>query len=286
MSSGVAVATSGVRFWRQLRRHPLALGGGAAILFIFLVALLAPLVSPYDPIAQDLDKRLQGPSPSHWLGTDTFGRDVLSRIIWGARISLLIGVGSIALAIVVGTAFGAVAGFYGKRTDWTVMRIVDLFLAVPGLFVIMVIVALVGPSISLTVLLIAFIFWPSTARIIRAVVLALRAQDFVEAARAVGADGPRIIVRHILPNTAAPVIVQFTLQIARAIILESGLSYLGLGTQPPTPSWGNILSEAQPHLRIAPWVATFSGMAIWLTTLCFNFLGDGLRDALDPRLQV
>lgn len=274
------------RFWRHFRRHRLAVGSAAAIGVAILAAAFAPWLAPYDHIAQDLNRRLQRPSLAHPLGTDTFGRDVLSRVIWGARISLTIGVGSIALAIAVGTALGAVAGFYGGRADWAIMRLVDFFLAIPGLFVIMVIVAVMGPSLTLTIALIASIFWPSTARIVRAVVLGLRAQDFVEAARAVGASGPRIIIHHLLPNAAAPVIVQFTLQIARAIILESGLSYLGLGTQPPAASWGNILAEAHPHLRVAPWIATFSGMAIWLTTLCFNFLGDGLRDALDPRLQT
>jgi peptide/nickel transport system permease protein len=285
-SALVRVEPGAPRFWRHFRRHRLALAGAVAVAAITVVGMLAPIVAPYDHIAQDLSRRLQPPSVSHPLGTDTFGRDVLSRVIWGTRISLLIGVGAIALAIGLGTVLGAVAGFYGRRVDAAIMRVVDLFLAIPGLFVIMVIVAVVGPSLGLTVLLIASIFWPSTARIVRGVVLGLRAQDFVEAARAVGASSSRIILRHLLPNAAAPIIVQFTLQIARAIILESGLSYLGLGTQPPAASWGNILAEAQPHLRVAPWIATFSGMAIWLTTLCFNFLGDGLRDALDPRLKT
>jgi peptide/nickel transport system permease protein len=282
----VRVEAPASRFWRHFRRHRLAVGGAVAVAAIALTGLLAPLLAPYDHIAQNLSQRLRPPSVAHPLGTDTFGRDVLSRVIWGTRISLLIGVGAIALAVAAGTTLGALAGFYGRRVDWAIMRVVDLFLAIPGLFVIMVIVALVGPSLSLTIVLIASIFWPSTARIVRGVVLALRAQDFVEAARAVGAESHRIILRHLLPNAAAPIIVQFTLQIARAIILESGLSYLGLGTQPPAASWGNILAEAHPHLRVAPWIATFSGMAIWLTTLCFNFLGDGLRDALDPRLKT
>jgi peptide/nickel transport system permease protein len=195
----------------------------------------------------------------------------------------MISLGSIAGSVLIGLTLGVVAGFYGGLVDWIVMRCTDMVLCVPGLFIIMIMVAVFGPSFHMTIFVIAAVYWPSTARIVRAEFMKLRTQDFVESARALGAKDFRLIFTHLLPNATAPLIVQVTLQMAQAIVLESGLSYLGLGAQPPTPSWGNILADGHVWLRGAPWIATQAGMAIWITTLCFNFLGDGLRDALDPR---
>lgn len=274
------------RSWRQFKRHRLAVLGGVVVLLIIGLAILAPVVAPYDPYVQNLDMRLKQPGGPHLLGTDSFGRDLFSRILWGGRVSLSIALLSIALSILIGTVLGAISGYMGGAWDWGIMRLTDIFLAIPSLFIILIVVALIGPSFTLTVLMIAFAYWPSTARIVRAEFLSLRKRDFVEAAVALGVSTPRIMIRHVLPNAMAPIIVQATLQVARAIVLESGLSYLGLGAQPPIASWGNILAEGHGHLRMAPWIATFSGIAIWLTTLSFNFLGDGIRDALDPRLKL
>jgi len=271
--------------WHRFVRHRLAVFGLIGTVIICLIAILAPYVSPYSYRQQNLPHRLESFSSSHWLGTDSFGRDVFSRLLWGARVSLSISLGAVSISFLVGLAIGTLSGFYGGFWDWVLMRFTDMFLCVPALFVIMILVAVFGSSYYMTIAVIAAVYWPATARLVRAEFLRLRAQDFLAAARAVGVGDGRLILVHLLPNAAAPLIVQITLQIAAAIVLESGLSYLGLGAQPPTPSWGNILADGHAWLRTAPWIATVSGVAIWVSVLCLNFLGDGLRDSLDPRLS-
>jgi len=268
-----------------LRRYALAIVGGSFFIVVALLGAMAPIVSPSDPNAQDLSNRLKPPSIAHRLGTDTLGRDNLSRIIWGTRISLSIGFLSVLLATAIGTILGVVAGFYGANADWTVMRFTDIFMSLPGLLIITMLVAFFGPGYWMTVIVIGAVYWPTTTRIVRAEFLRLRQQPFVEAARSVGVPAVRQIRRHYIPNALGPLMVQMTLQLARAIVLESGLSYLGLGAQPPTPSWGNILAEGYINLRVSPWGATFAGLAIWLTTLAFNLAGDGLREAIDPTMS-
>ncbi len=268
----------------RFARHRLAVVGIAVLTAIVAATLLAPFVAPTDPNAQNLMNTQAPPSTEHLFGTDAFGRDILSRVIWGGRVSLSVGFMAMLLSTLIGTTIGACAGFYGGRTDWLLMRFTDMFYSIPALFVILILVALFGPGFRMTVIAIGVVYWPSTARLLRAEFLKLRSEPFMEAARAIGSSSLRQITVHLLPNAMAPLIVQMTLQLAQAIVLESGLSYLGLGAQPPTPSWGNILAEGHLHLRFAPWIATFAGLLIWLTVLSFNLIGDGLRDSLDPTL--
>jgi len=254
---------------------------------LYLVALLAPLIAPYDPIAQQDIVRtgFLPPSLEHPLGTDRFGRDVLSRIIYGARVSLSIAFVAVAIAITIGTILGAVAGYLGGRVDAAIMRFTDMVLAFPRLVLLIMIIALFSPSIFLIITVLGLTQWPSTARIVRGEVLSLREREFVMAARALGFGRWRIILRHLVPNVLAPVIVAATLGIGNTIVLEAGLSFLGLGVAPPTPTWGNMVADGRETLLSAWWVATFPGLTIVVTVLAFNLLGDGLRDALDPRLR-
>jgi len=254
---------------------------------LYLVALLAPLIAPYDPIAQQDIVRtgFLPPSLEHPLGTDRFGRDVLSRIIYGARVSLSIAFVAVAIAITIGTILGAVAGYMGGRVDAAIMRFTDMVLAFPRLVLLIMIIALFSPSIFLIITVLGLTQWPSTARIVRGEVLSLREREFVMAARALGFGRWRIILRHLVPNVLAPVIVAATLGIGNTIVLEAGLSFLGLGVAPPTPTWGNMVADGRETLLSAWWVATFPGLTIVVTVLAFNLLGDGLRDALDPRLR-
>jgi peptide/nickel transport system permease protein len=259
---------------------------GLAMVALFAgVALLAPLVAPHDPIEQDLEARLLPPSMRHLLGTDDLGRDLLSRIIYGGRVSLTLGMVSVGLALVTGTLLGLVAGFYGRWADSLTMRTMDIMLAFPATLLAIFIVGIRGPGLNNAMLAIGVINIPIFARIVRGSVLRVRHEDFVEAARALGASPRRLLGRHILPNTLAPIIVQTTLAIGAAILEAAGLSFLGLGAQAPTPEWGAMLSNTREFLRDAPWAATFPGIAILLTVVGFNLLGDGLRDALDPRLR-
>jgi peptide/nickel transport system permease protein len=272
--------------WRRLRRNRAAIAGLVVIAFFAALAVLAPLVAPYDPITQDLDARLLPPSREHWLGTDDLGRDLLTRIIFGGRTSLTVGIVSVGLALAIGTVLGLLAGFYSGWTDSLTMRTMDIMLAFPATLLAIFIVGIRGPGLNNAMLAIGVINVPIFARIVRGSVLRIRAEDFVEAARALGASQSRLITRHVLPNALAPIIVQATLGIGAAILEAAGLSFLGLGAQAPTPEWGAMLANTREFLRDAPWAATFPGIAILLTVVGFNLLGDGLRDALDPRLRL
>ncbi|MDQ7842201.1 MAG: ABC transporter permease [Armatimonadota bacterium] len=271
--------------WRRLRRHRLAMAGLGMIALIVLLALFAPYVSPADPLAIDYAHPAAPPgAPGHLLGTDAVGRDILARLIYGTRISLQVGVVAVGIAASLGTVVGLTAGYYGGVVDNILMRTVDVFLAFPVIVLAIAIIAVLGPSLVNVMIALGLVAWTTYARVVRGQVLVLRELDFVQAARALGTGDVRILLRHILPNVVAPIIVLATVGMAAAIIAEAALSFLGLGVQPPTPSWGTMLNEGRAFLRTAPHISTLPGLAIMLTVLGFNFLGDGLRDALDPRL--
>lgn len=273
--------------WRMLKKNKMALVGLGILVILVLLALFADVIADYDTVVikQNLANRLKGPSAEHWLGTDEFGRDIFARLVHGARVSLKVGVIAVGISIILGGILGALAGFYGGRIDNIIMRIMDVFLAVPSILLAIAIVSALGPSIINLMVAISISSVPRYARIVRASVLSIRDQEFVEAARAIGANNARIIFRHIIPNSLAPVIVQGTLGVASAILSTAGLSFIGLGIQPPAPEWGSMLSGGRQYLRYAWWVTTFPGVAIMITILSLNLLGDGLRDALDPRLK-
>jgi peptide/nickel transport system permease protein len=274
---------------RRFLRHRLAAAGLVVLVLLVLSAVLAPLAR-HDPNALSVTEIKQSPSLDHWFGTDDVGRDVFARTVVGGRISLTIGLAATAVALVIGTIIGATAGYFGGLVDAALMRLTDVFLCFPGLFVLIVFGTLIRTtslrvfqgSITPFAIVIGGLSWMGLARIVRATVLALREEEYVTAARAAGADHSRIVLRHILPGAVGPIVVQATLLIAASIILESGLSFLGYGVQPPTASWGNLLEAAQPHMRTLPVLAIAPGMMIFLTTMSINFVGDGLRDALDP----
>jgi peptide/nickel transport system permease protein len=275
---------------QQFWKHPGGVVGGIVTFCFCAIALLAPWVSPDDPLAQDLDRRLQGPSRGHLLGTDDFGRDLLSRVIHGARISLTVGFVSIGIAVSGGLLLGLTAGFYttgrwGRLIDLAIMRTSDILLAFPAVLLAIAIVTAFGPGLRNAMFAIAIIYMPRFIRIVRASVLVEKEHTYIEAGRALGVSQRRLLWRHLLPNVMSPVIVQATLGLAEAIIEAAALSFLGLGATPPTPEWGAMLSEGRSYLRLAPWVTFFPGMAIFLIVVSFNLLGDGLRDALDPHLR-
>jgi len=272
-------------FWRQFRRNQLALAGGMVVLCLSLAAVFAPWLAPYDPAAYDVKQILLPPSSAHWFGTDQIGRDVLSRMLFGARISMAVGFVSVGIAVVVGTLIGTLAAFYGGRVDELLMRFVDLMLNFPRLFLLLTLIALLRPSIWVIMMVIGFTGWMGLARLVRGEILSLKEREFVQSAQALGARDRRLMFRHILPNALVPVLVSATLGVAGAILAESGLSFLGLGVQPPTPSWGNILIDGKANIEIAWWLSVFPGSAILVTVLAYNLLGEGLRDALDPRLH-
>ena len=276
-----------VEVWRRLKRNKMAVLGLIILIILVLLAVFADVIANYDNVVikQNLAHRLQGPSAAHWLGTDEFGRDIFARLVHGTRVSLQVGIVAVGISIVIGGILGAVAGYYGGKLDNTIMRIMDIFLAVPSILLAIAIVSALGPSIINLMLAISISSVPSYARIVRASVLSIRDQEFIEAAKAIGARNTRIIFRHIIPNSLAPVIVQATLGVASAILSTAGLSFIGLGIQPPAPEWGSMLSGGRQYLRYAWWVTTFPGVAIMITILSLNLLGDGLRDALDPRLK-
>ena len=270
----------------RLLRNPVAMAGGAIVILLILVAVAAPYVAPYDPIHQDLANSLAGPSMTHLAGTDVHGRDIFSRIIHGTRISLRIGFLGMLLGCVGGVILGLVAGYYGGWADTIIMRLMDVQLAFPGLLVAICIIAIIGPGLENVILAVGIFSVPLFARVTRGQILSLKEQEFIVAARMMGAQDGRIMLNHLLPNAVAPLLVLCTLRIATAILTAASLSFLGLGAQPPIPEWGAMLSDGRAYLAIAPHVATTPGLAILITVLSFNLLGDGLRDALDPRLRV
>jgi peptide/nickel transport system permease protein len=270
--------------WRKLRRNRMAMTGAGIVLGMFLLAAAAPFAG-YDPGAIDIARRLQPPGWQHPLGTDDLGRDVLVRILYGARISLLVGFVAVGIATLIGIVLGAVAGYYGRWVDTVLMRFVDIMLCFPTFFLILAVIAFLDPSIWNIMIIIGLTGWMGVARLVRAEFLSLRERDFVLAARAIGASDGRIIFRHILPNALSPVLVSATLGVAGAILTESALSFLGIGVQPPTPSWGNMLIAGKQTLGTAWWLSVFPGLAILITVLGYNLLGEGIRDALDPRLR-
>jgi peptide/nickel transport system permease protein len=272
---------------RAFARHPSAVAALIVIAVLYGLALITPLIAPYDPNLPGAlaTERLVGPSTTHLLGTDHFARDVLSRLLYGARISLTIGFVAAGISVSIGTALGAIAGYAGGLVDGVVMRLVDTVISFPRLVLVILIVALFDPSIFVVIAVLGLTLWPATARIVRGEVLSLREREFIHAARALGYSGPRIIARHLIPSVLGPVIVAATLGIGNTIVLEAGLSFLGLGVQPPTPSWGAMVNAGRPHLLEGWWHSTFAGLAIVVTVLSFNLVGDGLRDALDPKLR-
>ena len=272
-------------FWRYFKRNRLAVGGLVTIVIILLVAGLASLLAPDDPGRTNVSLKLTPPSLQNYLGTDQLGRDVFSRMLYGSRVSLSVGFVAVAISILIGVLVGAVAGYYSGWVDSLLMRFVDIMLCFPSFFLILTVVALWGPSLFKVMVVIGITSWMGTSRFVRAEFLSLRERDFTQAAKALGVPDRRIIFRHILPNALAPVFVTATLDVATAILLEAGLSFLGFGVQPPAPSWGNILTEGRTYIFDAWWLTVFPGLAILMTVLAFNLLGEGLRDALDPRLR-
>jgi len=274
-----------VVFTRLLRGH-LAKVGAGVILLLILAAMFAPQLAPYDPAEQHLEDMVRPPDQGHLLGTDDLGRDILSRLLYGARVSLVVGVLSVGISLLIGVPLGLVAGYRGGWLDEVIMRLMDGLLAFPALVLALAITAALGPSLGNAMIAIGTVGIPGFARLVRGQVLSIRAQEFVEAARAAGLGDRRIILHHITPNVLAPIIVHASLRIAFAVLAEASLSFLGLGAQPPTPSWGSMLNTGREYLEMAPWLSIAPGAAIFITTLSFNFLGDGLRDALDPRLKL
>lgn len=270
--------------WRVLRKSRTAMAGGAMILLFVFGAIFAPFIAPQDPLRQNLPNSLRSPSLEHLLGTDRFGRDMLSRIIYGSRISLMISGAGVTLALLLGVSLGAIAGYYGGIIDNIIMRLMDIQLSFPMILLAILIVAILGPGIPNTIIAVAFPSVPVFARLVRGTFLSTKTLEYVEAAKALGSGDLRIIFRHLLPNSLAPIMVQGSLRAATILLTVAGLSFLGLGVQPPTPEWGALLSDGRAFLRIAPWIIISPGIAIMLVVLGLNLLGDGLRDALDPRL--
>jgi peptide/nickel transport system permease protein len=270
----------------RLRRNRAALAGLAVIALLVMAAVFAPLLAPYDPYRVELTQRLQPPSAAHLLGTDELGRDILSRLLYGARVSLWVGVVTVALAGVIGVSGGVVAGYLGGYWDIVIMRLVDVFLAFPVIILAIAIVAVRGPGLNNVLIALALVYWTTYARVCRGVVLTLREEEYTWAARTLGASPPRIMLRHLLPNALGPLIVLASLGMGNAILAEAALSFLGLGIQPPEASWGSMLNFGMQFLRDASFLSTSPGLAIFVSVLGFNLLGDGLRDALDPRLRT
>jgi peptide/nickel transport system permease protein len=273
--------------WHAFLRNRVAVAGLVTIAAFYLAALLTPFLAPFDPDAQGslITERMIGPSFVHLLGTDQFARDVLSRLLYGARVSLSIGFVAVGIAVTIGTVLGAVSGYLGGKVDAVLMRFVDMVISFPRLVLLIAIIAFFEPSMVLIMAILGLTQWPSTTRIVRGEVLSLREREFVQAGKALGFSSTRLVFRHVIPNTLAPLIVAATLGIGDTIVLEAGLSFLGLGVQPPTPSWGTMVADGRDNLLGAWWISTFAGLAIVLTVLAFNLAGDGLRDALDPRLR-
>lgn len=271
--------------WRSFKKSKISLIGAGIVLLFIILAILAPLIAPQGINEQNLTERLQPPSADHWFGTDDFGRDIFSRVLYGARISLWVGFFSVIGSIVVGSLLGILAGYYGRWVDTIISRIFDIMLAFPSILLAISIVAVLGPSLQNALIAIAIVNIPNFGRLIRSKVLSIKQEEYITSAKAIGMKDTRILFRHILPNSMAPVIVQGTLAIAAAIIEAAALGFLGLGAQAPTPEWGKMLADARVYLVNAPWTMIFPGIAIMLTVLGFNLMGDGLRDALDPKMK-
>jgi peptide/nickel transport system permease protein len=271
--------------WVRLKRNKLALFGLFLVVSLILIALFAGVISPYDPIQISLKQSLKPPSLAHLMGTDVLGRDIFSRIIYGARASLIIGVVATSISLVIGVIVGAISGYYGGWLDSILMRITDVFFAFPFFLLAIAIMTFLGPSFINIFIALGIVGWTNYARLVRGQVMSVKGCDYVEAAHAVGAKDARIIWKHVMPNTLAPIIVYTTMNIGGVILAEAGLSFLGIGVQPPSPSWGLMLSEASNFIFNAPWMVIWPGIAIFLTVLGYNLLGDGLRDALDPRMK-
>lgn len=281
----LASLSRGQRLRRWLGRYGMLAVGGTIVLVMSVAALGAPWLAPADPTALNVDAILQAPSLAHPLGTDALGRDVLSRLLWGGRVSLWVGFVAVGLSVSIGLALGLAAGYFGGLVDETIMRGVDVMLCFPSFFLILAVIAFLEPSLTNIMIVIGLTSWMGVARLVRAETLTLRGRDFVLAARVAGAGPVRILLLHILPNALAPVLVSATLGVAGAILVESSLSFLGLGVQPPMPSWGNVLMEGKDVLTVAPWLSFFPGLAILVTVLGYNLLGEALRDLFDPRLR-
>lgn len=269
--------------WPRIKGNRLAVMGIGVVSILFLFALLAPIISPYSPTEIHATQVLSPPSWMHWCGTDELGRDVLSRMFYGARISLMVGFVAIGIAVTIGSLVGLASGYYGGWVDTLLMRFVDVMLCFPTFFLILAVIAFLSPSIWIIMVVIGLTGWMGVARLVRAEVLVIREMDYIMAARCIGCSDLRIILRHILPNALSPVLVAATLGVAGAILTESALSFLGIGVQPPTPSWGNILTSGKDYIEFAWWLSLFPGLAILVTVLAYNLLGEGIRDALDPR---
>jgi peptide/nickel transport system permease protein len=271
-------------FWQRFKKNKLAVAGGVIVMCLFLIAVLAPLLSPFSPNEIDRKEILEPPSLKHPLGTDDLGRDLLSRMIWGARISLAVGFVAVGIATFLGMILGALSGYYGGWTDRITMRFIDIMLSIPTFFLILAVIAFVGPSIWNIMIVIGVTSWMGVARLVRAEFLSIKEREYVLAAKALGVHDIRIIFRHIMVNSLAPVLVSAVLGVAGAVLVESALSFLGLGVQPPTPSWGNILTLGKDNIEIAWWLSVYPGLAILITVLGYNLLGEGIRDSIDPRL--
>lgn len=263
--------------------NPLSLAGFIIIMFVFVLSMLAPVVAPYDPNYIDVKAILLEPSMQHWMGTDGLGRDVLSRMLFGGRISLLVGLVAVGISTAIGILLGALAGFYRGWVDTFIMRIVDVMLSIPSFFLILAVIAFLTPSIINIMIVIGLTSWMGVTRLVRAEFLSLSEREFVMASRTLGAKNARLIFTHLLPNSLTPIIVSAVLGVAGAVLMESGLSFLGLGVQAPQASWGNILTDGKEYIQFAWWLSLFPGLAILITVLGYNLLGEGLRDALDPR---
>lgn len=268
---------------RRIIYSPLTLLGLIIVIVILATAAFAPLIAPYSPTEVNLLSKLQGPSVAHWFGTDEVGRDIFSRIVYGTRISLKIGILVVAIAFPIGTILGAIAGYVGGKVDQVIMRLTDIFLSFPGIILAMSIAAALGPSIENVLLALAITWWPWYTRIVRSSVLSIKSSEFIEASRAIGANPIRILFKEVIPNSIAPASIQASLDLGFVILAAAGLSFIGLGAQPPSPEWGAMLSSSREIIRDAWWAATFPGIAILITVLGFNLLGDGLRDVLDPK---
>lgn len=271
--------------WKRLRRNKLAMLGLAIVIILILIAIFAPLLAPNDPIERVKEDSLLKPNKAYWFGTDILGRDILSRVVYGSRISIEVGVVAVGISVVIGLVLGAISGYFGNIPDTIIMRIADIFFAFPYILGAIAIMTVLGQGIINIFIAIGILGWASFARIFRGSILSIKNKEYIEAARALGASNSRIIVKHIFPNAFAPIIVYATMNVGTAIIVEAALSFLGIGVQPPTPAWGKMLAESMDYIDIAPWMMIFPGLAILITVLGFVLLGDGLRDAFDPKMK-